>query len=91
MLSVASPGRRRCMPDSRTDGAALGKHGVETPLLVGATVLRGLIFMRDIAEPGGFEKPSAFFDVEERLARLSGLGDQLEAFSRTVDFGSVPP
>ena len=27
-----------------------------------------------------------FFDVEERLARLSGLGDQLEAFSRTVDF-----
>jgi len=31
-------------------------------------------------------KQSGFFDVEERLARLSGLGDQLEAFSRTVDF-----
>lgn len=27
-----------------------------------------------------------FFDVEGRLARLSGLGDQLEAFFRTVDF-----
>lgn len=26
------------------------------------------------------------FDVEERLAWLSGLGDQLEALSRTVDF-----
>jgi len=26
-----------------------------------------------------------FFDVEERLAWLSGPGDQLEAFSRTVD------
>ncbi|MEW9275199.1 hypothetical protein AB2L56_15310 [Gluconobacter oxydans] len=31
-------------------------------------------------------KQAGFFDVEERLARLSGLGDQLEAFSRTVDF-----
>ncbi|MCP1228258.1 transposase, partial [Acetobacter fabarum] len=31
-------------------------------------------------------KQLGFFDVEERLARLSGLGDQLEAFSRTVDF-----
>lgn len=30
-------------------------------------------------------KQPDFFDVEERLARLSGLGDQLEAFSRTVD------
>ncbi|WP_155738499.1 hypothetical protein, partial [Acetobacter pasteurianus] len=28
-------------------------------------------------------KQPGFFDVEERLARLSGLGDQLEAFSRT--------
>lgn len=27
-----------------------------------------------------------FFDIDERLARLSGLGDQLEAFSRDVDF-----
>jgi len=25
-------------------------------------------------------KQPGFFDVEERLARLSGLGDQLEAF-----------
>ncbi|WP_264779059.1 IS5 family transposase [Gluconobacter sphaericus] len=31
-------------------------------------------------------KQPGFFDVEERLARSSGLGDQLEAFSRTVDF-----
>lgn len=31
-------------------------------------------------------KQSGLFDVEERLARLSGLGDQLEEFSRTVDF-----
>lgn len=31
-------------------------------------------------------KQPGFFDVEERLARLSGLGDQLEVFSRTVDF-----
>ncbi len=31
-------------------------------------------------------KQPGFFDVDERLARLSGLGDQLEAFSRTVDF-----
>ena len=34
-------------------------------------------------------KQSGFFDVEERLARLSGLGDQLEAFSRTVDFEAL--
>jgi hypothetical protein len=31
-------------------------------------------------------KQSGFFDVEERLARLSGLSDQLEAFPRTVNF-----
>ncbi|KFL89467.1 Mobile element protein [Acetobacter malorum] len=36
-------------------------------------------------------KQSGFFDVEERLARLSGLGDQLEAFSRTVDFEVFRP
>jgi uncharacterized protein YhfF len=34
---------------------------------------------------------SGFFDVEERFARLSGLGDQLEAFSRTVDFEVFRP
>lgn len=27
-----------------------------------------------------------FFHIDERLARLSSLGDQLEAFSRAVDF-----
>lgn len=32
-----------------------------------------------------------FFDVEQRLARFSGFGDQLEAFSRTVDFEVFPP
>ncbi|MEN3177633.1 IS5 family transposase [Gluconobacter sp. OJA] len=36
-------------------------------------------------------KQLGFFDVEERLARLSGLGDQLEAFSRTVDFEVFRP
>ncbi|MCP1217340.1 transposase, partial [Acetobacter orientalis] len=36
-------------------------------------------------------KQTGFFDVEERLARLSGLGDQLEAFSRTVDFEAFRP
>ena len=32
-----------------------------------------------------------FFDIYERLARLSGLGDQLEAFSRAVDFDLFRP
>lgn len=32
-----------------------------------------------------------FFDVEKRLARLSGLGDQLEAFSPTLDFEAFRP
>ena len=36
-------------------------------------------------------KRSGFFDVEERLARLSWLGDQLEAFSQTVDFEVFRP
>lgn len=36
-------------------------------------------------------KQSGFFDVEERLARLSSLGDQLEAFSRAVDFEVFRP
>lgn len=32
-----------------------------------------------------------FFDVEDRLSRLSDLGDQLEAFSRAVDFEQFRP
>lgn len=36
-------------------------------------------------------KQPGFFDVEERLARLSRLGDPLEAFSRTVDFNALCP
>ena len=36
-------------------------------------------------------KQGGFFDVEERLARLSGLGDQLEAFSQTVNFEVFGP
>jgi IS5 family transposase len=36
-------------------------------------------------------KQPGFFDVEARFARLSGLGDQLEAFSRTVDFEAFRP
>ena len=36
-------------------------------------------------------KQSGFFDVKERLAWLSGLGDQLEAFSRTMDFEAFRP
>ena len=34
---------------------------------------------------------TGFFDAEERLARLSGPVDQLEAFSRTVDFEVLHP
>ena len=36
-------------------------------------------------------KRSGFFAVAEWLARLSGLGDQLEAFSQTVDFEVFRP
>lgn len=36
------------------------------------------------------EQPG-FFDVEARLARLSGLSDQLETFSRIVDFEVFRP
>lgn len=36
-------------------------------------------------------KQPGFFDVEEQLARLSGLGDQLELFSRTVGFEVFRP
>jgi transposase len=36
-------------------------------------------------------KQPGFFDVEVRLSRLSRLGDQLEAFSRTVNFEVFRP
>lgn len=36
-------------------------------------------------------KQPGFFDVEERLTRLSRLGDPLEAFFRTVDFNAFRP
>lgn len=32
-----------------------------------------------------------FFDVDERLRRLSDLGDQLEAYGRIVDFEAFRP
>lgn len=32
-----------------------------------------------------------FFDVDERLKRLSDLGDQLEAYGRVVDFAAFRP
>ena len=32
------------------------------------------------------KKQVGFFDVDERLQRLSDLGDQLEAYAATVDF-----
>lgn len=36
-------------------------------------------------------KQLGLFDVEERLSRLSDLGDQLEAFSQTVVFEVFRP
>jgi len=36
-------------------------------------------------------KHLGFFDVEERLVRLSRLGDRLEAFSQTLDFEVFRP
>ena len=30
--------------------------------------------------------PARFFDIDERLKRLSDLGDQLEAFGGAVEF-----
>jgi IS5 family transposase len=35
--------------------------------------------------------PPGFFDVDERLRRLSDLGDQLEAYGRVVDFELFRP
>ena len=32
-----------------------------------------------------------FFDVDDRLKRLSDLGDQLEAYRRVVDFEAFRP
>ena len=32
-----------------------------------------------------------FFDVDDRLRRLSDLGDQLEAYSATIDFEIFRP
>ena len=32
-----------------------------------------------------------FFDVDDRLQRLSDLGDQLEAFCRVIDFEIFRP
>ncbi|GBR55275.1 hypothetical protein GCM10007872_00340 [Gluconobacter sphaericus NBRC 12467] len=36
-------------------------------------------------------KQAGFFDVEERLARLNGLSDQLEAFSQIMNFEVFRP
>ncbi|OAG75562.1 Mobile element protein [Acetobacter malorum] len=36
-------------------------------------------------------KQAGFFNVEERLVQLNGFGDQLEAFSWTMDFEVFSP
>jgi hypothetical protein len=36
-------------------------------------------------------RQAGFFDVDERLERLSGLGDQLEAYAKAVDFELFRP
>jgi hypothetical protein len=40
---------------------------------------------------GDFDGRAGFFDVDDRLKRLSGLGDQLEAFRAAVDFETFRP
>lgn len=47
-------------------------------------------FLRFLLEEWRYEA-ALFFDFEERVARLSGLGDQLEAFSQTVNFEVFRP
>ena len=37
------------------------------------------------------KRQAGLFDVDERLKRLSDIGDQLEAFSRVVDFEMFRP
>ena len=39
----------------------------------------------------GMTQAPGFFDVDERLKRLSDLGDQLEAFTAAVDFEEFRP
>jgi IS5 family transposase len=36
-------------------------------------------------------RPAGFFDVDDRLKRLSDLGDQLEAFEAAVEFEAFRP
>ena len=40
---------------------------------------------------GGHGEATRIFDVEERLQRLSNIGDQLEAYAAVVDFGLFRP
>lgn len=42
---MALAGRGRCTTDGCTDGHALGRYGVETAIMVRATLSCGLIFM----------------------------------------------
>jgi hypothetical protein len=36
-------------------------------------------------------RQAGFFDVDERLGRLSSLGDQLEAYVKAIDFELLRP
>jgi hypothetical protein len=49
-------------------------------------ILSGLLVVRRIERP-----QAGFFDVDERLKRLSDLGDQLLAFAAAVDFEIFRP
>ena len=56
---------------------------LEQPRLLGLDLIHSALQGRR-----GFamERQAGFFDVDERLQRLSDLGDQLEAYAATVDF-----
>jgi hypothetical protein len=58
-------------------------EGSKNPL--GFDLLPVISFLRFWLRNGDMQQPG-FFNVKERLVRLNGLGDQFEAFSRTVEF-----
>lgn len=49
-------------------------------------VIGAFLFLLRGVGGGSMRGQPGFFDVEERLKRLSGLGDHLETFAAAVDF-----
>jgi hypothetical protein len=66
-------------------------HSLESPIELGKLDASKKLALRCRVRGESMRGQPGFFDVDERLQRLTGLGDQLLAFARVIDSEAFQP